>query len=158
MNLAFHHINVVSSDVDGLHDFYTRLLGLADVPAEHFSRTEATGGKGYSGKIRFATDGAMQMHLAEQDFGVAFKNGKTINPVERGHIAFRTDDIAAVKALLKDRGIPYSDYGTTFSQEWHQIFLQDPAGTIIEIHQQVGQEQLMPRSTPPPDGSRGSSA
>ncbi|MEM7710545.1 MAG: VOC family protein [Pseudomonadota bacterium] len=137
MKLEFHHINVVSHDVDGLHDFYTDVLGLADIPPESFIRTAETEGAGYSGKIRFATEGAMQMHLAEQDFDVAFKNGQTINPVERGHIAFRTDDIAAFKATLDAKGIPYSDYGTTFSQEWHQVFFQDPAGTVIEVHQQI---------------------
>ena len=35
------------------------------------------------------------MHLAERAFDVAFRNGQVINPVERGHIAFRTDDLAA---------------------------------------------------------------
>jgi glyoxylase I family protein len=34
-----------------------------------------------------------------------------VNPVERGHIAFRTDDIEAFKKRLEDKGIPYSDYG-----------------------------------------------
>ena len=53
-----------------------------------------------------------------------------------GH-ADRTDDIAAFKAMLDAKGVPYSDYGTTFSQEWHQVFFQDPAGTIIEVHQQI---------------------
>lgn len=137
MKLEFHHINVVSPNVDGLHDFYTKVLGLDDIPAENFVRTEETDARGYSGKIRFATDGAMQMHLAEQDFDVAFKHGETINPVERGHIAFRTDDIQAFMAMLDAKGIAYSDYGTSFSQEWHQVFFQDPAGTIIEVHQQI---------------------
>jgi len=57
---------------------------------------------GYSGSIRFATDGGMQMHLAERNLDVAFKNGQTINPVDRGHIAFRTDDIAAFLKLLDE--------------------------------------------------------
>ncbi len=45
-------------------------------------------GHGYDGKIRFATDGKMQMHLATKDLTVAFKNREVINPIERGHIAF----------------------------------------------------------------------
>ncbi|GAB5447373.1 VOC family protein [Gymnodinialimonas sp.] len=138
MKLEFHHINFVSKDVDGMHDFYTDVLGLADIPSENFPRTEATEDAGFNGKIRFATDGAMQMHLAERDLNVAFRNGKTINPVDRGHIAFRTDDIAAFLALLDARGIPYSDYGTAFAAEWHQVFFHDPEGNVIEVHQQVG--------------------
>lgn len=137
MKLEFHHINFVADDVDRMHDFYVNVLGLDDIPQDNFPRTAADENSGYSGKIKFATDGGMQMHLAERDFRVAFKNGRVINPVERGHIAFRTDDLAGFLNLLDDRGIPYSDYGTTFSQEWHQVFFQDPEGNVIEVHQQV---------------------
>lgn len=137
MNLEFHHINYVADDIDRLHDFYTKVLGLDDVPIESFPRPEETDNKGYSGKIRFATDGNMQMHLAERNLGVAFKNGEVINPVERGHIAFRTDDIEAFKKVLDDNDIPYSDYGTAFAREWHQVFFHDPEGNVIEVHQAV---------------------
>ena len=138
MKLEFHHINFVSEDVDRMHAFYTGILGLDDMPIDRFPRTEETEHKGYSGKIRFATEGNMQMHLAERQFDVAFKNGHVINPVERGHIAFRTDDLAAFLALLDEKGIPYSDYGTAFAKEWHQVFFHDPEGNVIEVHQQVG--------------------
>ena len=137
MKLEFHHINYVSKDVDKMHDFYTNVLGLDDIPIENFPRTEATKDQGFSGKIRFATDGGMQMHLAERDLTVAFKNGHVINPVDRGHIAFRTDDLKAFLAILDAQGIPYSDYGTAFAKEWHQVFFQDPEGNVIEVHQQV---------------------
>ena len=137
MKLEFHHINLVAENVDRLHDFYTSVLGLDDVPQENFPRTQATQDHGYDGKIRFATDGGMQMHLAEREFGVAFRNGQVINPVERGHIAFRTDDLAAFLKILEDNNIPYSDYGTAFSREWHQVFFLDPEGNVIEVHQQV---------------------
>lgn len=137
MKLEFHHINVVADDVDRLHDFYTNVLGLDDIPAQNFPRSDTTEETGYDGKIRFATDGSMQMHLAERDFDVAFRNSQAINPVERGHIAFRTDDLGAFLSLLDAHGIPYSDYGTAFSKEWHQVFFHDPEGNVIEVHQQV---------------------
>lgn len=135
MKLEFHHINYVADDVDRMHDFYTDVLGLDDMPASQFPRTEASEEAGFAGKIRFATDGGMQMHLAERDFRVAFKNGQVINPVERGHIAFRTDDLKGFLARLDDLGIPYSDYGHAFSADWHQVFFQDPEGNVIEVHQ-----------------------
>ena len=89
MKLEFHHINFVSENVDGMHDFYADILGMDDVPMENFPRPEASDNKGYNGKIRFTTDGHMQMHLAERDLKVAFVNGEVINPVERGadHVA-----------------------------------------------------------------------
>ncbi len=139
MKLEFHHINFVSENVDRMHDFYTNVLGLGDVPEENFVRTQARNGKGFDGKIRFATDGAMQMHLAERDLTIAFSNGQVINPIERGHIAFRTDDLAAFLAILDARNIPFSDYGTTFSKEWHQVFFLDPEGNVIEVHQQISE-------------------
>ena len=134
MKLEFHHINFVSEDVDRLHAFYTDVLGLDDIPAERFPRTEADGTKGFAGKIRFATEGSMQMHLAAKDLKVAFHNGQVINPVERGHIAFRTDDLPAFLRKLDAAGIPFSDYGTTFAKEWHQVFFLDPEGNVIEVH------------------------
>lgn len=137
MKLEFHHINFVSNDVDGLHEFYTDVLGLDVVPQEDFPRSEETEDAGYSGQIRFASEGKMQMHLAERDFDVAFKNGQVINPVDRGHIAFRTDDLAALLEILDSKGIPYSDYGMAFAKEWHQVFFQDPEGNVVEVHQQV---------------------
>jgi catechol 2,3-dioxygenase-like lactoylglutathione lyase family enzyme len=142
MTLTFHHINFVSHDVDKLHDFYTRILGLDDIPVSQFPRPPETDDTGYGGHIRFATDGAMQMHLAERDLNVAHKNGRHINPVERGHIAFRTDDIQGFMADLDEQGITYADYGTTFAKEWYQIFFHDPEGNIIEVHQQVTENQV----------------
>lgn len=137
MKLEFHHINYVSKDVEKMHDFYTNVLGLDDIPQDSFPRTIATEDSGFDGQIRFATEGSMQMHLAERDLDVAFRNGHAINPVDRGHIAFRTDDLAAFLAILDAHGIPYSDYGTAFAKEWHQVFFQDPEGNVIEVHQQV---------------------
>ncbi len=137
MKLEFHHINYVADDVDRMHDFYTNVLGLDDIPQQNFPRTVANTETGYDGKIRFATEGSMQMHLAERAFDVAFKNGRVINPVERGHIAFRTDDLEAFLKILDENSIPYSDYGTTFAKEWHQVFFHDPEGNVIEVHQQI---------------------
>jgi catechol 2,3-dioxygenase-like lactoylglutathione lyase family enzyme len=85
------------------------------------------------------TEGKIEMHLAERNLEVGFKNNQTINPVDKGHIAFRTDDIASFLSKLDAAGIPYSDYGTTFAKEWHQVFFHDPEGNIIEVHQRLDQ-------------------
>ena len=34
MKLEFHHINFVADDVDRIHDFYTNVLGLEDIPIQ----------------------------------------------------------------------------------------------------------------------------
>ena len=46
----------------------------------------------------------MQLHLATQDLGVAFRSGEVINPIGAGpvgHIAFRTDDIDAFNSRIQ---------------------------------------------------------
>ena len=112
---------------------------MGSIPIENFPRTEETPEGGYSGKINFVTEGKIQMHLAERDLNVAFKNNQTINPVDKGHIAFRTDDIKSFLKKLREKNIPFSDYGTTFAKEWHQVFFQDPEGNVIEVHQKISQ-------------------
>ena len=137
MKLEFHHINFVSKDIDKMNDFYKNILCMDSIPIENFPRTEETDDSGYSGKINFVTEGKIEMHLAERDLNVAFKNNQTINPVDKGHIAFRTDDIETFLKMLKREKIPFSDYGTTFAKEWHQVFFQDPEGNVIEVHQKI---------------------
>ena len=39
--------------------------------------------------------------------------------------------------MLKREKIPFSDYGTTFAKEWHQVFFQDPEGNVVEVHQKI---------------------
>ena len=137
MKLEFHHINFVSKNIDNMNNFYKNILSINSIPKEKFPRTEETADKGYSGKINFVTEGKIEMHLAERDLNVAFKNNQTINPVDKGHIAFRTDDITSFIQRLKKENIPYSDYGTTFAKEWHQVFFQDPEGNVVEVHQKI---------------------
>ena len=137
MKLEFHHINFVSQDVDKMHDFYTKVLKLQNIPIENFPRPQETDNAGYSGKIKFATEGAIQMHLAEKDLSVSAKHKMHINPVERGHVAFRTDNLEEFLKILRENNIPYADYGTAFAKEWHQVFFHDPEGNVIEVHQKV---------------------
>ena len=135
MKLEFHHINFVSENTEELNMFYQNILRMKAIHPEKFPRTAATDNAGYDGRIKFVTEGTMQMHLAETDLTIANKHNQEINPVEKGHIAFRTDDIEEFKAHLREKNIRFSDYGTTFAKEWHQIFFRDPAGNIIEVHQ-----------------------
>ena len=137
MKIEFHHINYVSKNIEELDIFYRDIMQMEIISPEKFPRTAATDKAGYGGKIKFVTEGNMQMHLAEQDLDVANKHNQEINPVEKGHIAFRTDDIEEFKAILRKNNILFSDYGTAFAQEWYQIFFHDPVGNVIEVHQLI---------------------
>lgn len=135
MKLKLHHINLCSTNVGAMDDFYRGVLELDRETTMQASR--ATDADSYDGKVAFVTDGTTQMHIAAKDFNVGFRTGQIVNPLEKGHIAFRTDDIAAFKKRLEDKGIPYSDYGSWAIKGWHQIFFHDPDGNVIEVHQAV---------------------
>ena len=133
MKLTLHHINITGGDVPELDRFYSEILCQGDVPEMRALPT--LDDDALRVPVAFRSDGKTQFHLAEQDLELALRHKQSINPLEKGHIAFRTDDIQAFKTHLEEKGILYSDFGTTFTQYWHQIFFLDPAGTIIEVHQ-----------------------
>ncbi|WP_299045672.1 VOC family protein [uncultured Tateyamaria sp.] len=132
MKLTLHHVNLVTDDVARMDAFYRDVLGL---------KTEVNGlptlekRKGYAGDVAFVTDGAIQTHLAQKDPLAGFRSGQQVNPVSHGHIAYRTDDLAAFRAHLESQGIPYADWGNQAVEGWHQIFFYDPDGNVIEVHQ-----------------------
>ena len=132
MKINLHHINLCSTNVPAMEAFYRTVLDLKPEPGLNDSRMPEGG---YPGKVAFVSDGTTQLHLAEKDFGVGFRTGQAINPVERGHIAFRTDDIEAFKRRLQEHGIAYSDFGAWAMKGWEQIFFYDPDGNIVEVHQ-----------------------
>ena len=134
MKLEFHHINLCTSDVPGLADFYSEVLDLKPEPSMEALRV-LDDKDGYDGGVAFQTDGTVQFHHSQADLGVAFRTGKAINPLERGHLAFRTDDIETFKKRLDEKGVPYADFGNSFMASWQQVFFYDPAGNIIEVHQ-----------------------
>ena len=134
MKLELHHINLSTRDVKKLETFYKDILFL-DTQSDDLPTLEKK--KGYSGDVSFVGDGKVQMHLAQKDLSVNFKTGHFINPVEKGHIAYRTDDIEAFKKHLKENNIEFTDWGDIGVSGWHQIFFYDPDGNIIEVHQKI---------------------
>ena len=134
MKLELHHINFSTRDVKELERFYKNILFL-DTQTEDLPTLEKK--KGYSGDVSFVGDGKVQMHLAQKDLSVNFKTGHFINPVEKGHIAYRTDDIEAFKKHLDENNVQYTDWGDIGVSGWHQIFFYDPDGNIIEVHQEI---------------------
>ena len=124
-----HHLNLaVGSDVGRTADFYRDLLGLTPV---ELPRDEGA----YGAEIRTLEDRwGYQYHFVPPEPGFAARQGLPVNPLV-GHLAFRVDDIAAVRARLEDEGIPYSDMGEWAIEGWHQLFCADPDGRVIEFHQ-----------------------
>lgn len=142
MKLKLHHINYSTSNVAEMDHFYRDVIGLEAEIEAMLPPLEKK--KGYAGDVAFVTDGNIQVHLAQQDIEAGFKTGQIVNPVVRGHIAFRTDDIAAFKKHLEAQNVPYSDWGDTAVKGWQQIFFYDPDGNVIEVHQvdELSEDQM----------------
>lgn len=153
MKLRLHHVNVVSDNMEELHDFYRTVLGLSDDPlppmVEHLGhqndREEATGEDKWGANVAFfnarGDEGVdLQIHAGRRQAFLGPRMGHTINPLLTGHYAFRTDDLAAVRKHLDEQGIPFADYGEWAVKDWDQIFLTDPAGNVIEIHEVMDSE------------------
>ena len=94
-----------------------------------------SGRSGYNGKVDFLTDGAIEFDWAGRDLDTGFKMKQFVNPVSRGHFCFRTDDIKGYMRNCDELGIPYADYGKWAIAGWPQVFLQDPHGNVVEVHQ-----------------------
>ena len=132
MKLKLHHVNFATEKVAEMDEFYR---GILDMQSEQAMGSGRIKEQGYGGDVAFVSDGDIQIHIAEKDMKIGFKTGQAVNPVDRGHIAFRTDDIAAFKQRLEEKGIPYSDFGAWAMKGWEQIFFYDPDGNVVEVHQ-----------------------
>ena len=126
-----HHLNMASeSDVARTATFYRELLELTPV---ELPRDEGE----YNAGIQTLEDSSgYQYHFvpAEPDF--TEREGLPVNPLI-GHLAFRVDDIAALRSRLDAADIPYSDMGVWAIKGWHQLFCADPDGRIVEFHQVI---------------------
>jgi glyoxylase I family protein len=132
--VRLHHINLSSPLVPQMDVFYRSVLGL-DEAQGGASTSRILTDDGYSAPVSFLESGDVELHLGTTDLNLNFRLNQAINPVVTGHIAFRTNDIKAMKRRLEDSGVNYSDYGVFSIKDWYQIFFHDPAGNVIEVHQ-----------------------
>ncbi len=134
--VSFHHVNLTSAQVPAMTEFYRSVLEI-DEKTSGAAASRMT--DEYAAPVTFLDSGGVELHLATMDLEVGHRLKQAVNPLARGHIAFRTQDLAAVKANLEKHGVPYSDYGVWSIANWHQIFFYDPAGNVVEVHEVVGE-------------------
>lgn len=110
---AIHHVSVNVADPEAALRFYVDVLGLTP-------RTDRPD-FGFGGAWLDA--GGQQVHLIEGE-----------PPPRLGqHFALQVDDLDAVVAELRDRGVTVSDpvpVGTG-----RQSFTEDPSGNVVELNQ-----------------------
>ena len=117
-----------------MKEFYKEILFLEK---EENDLPKLENGKFYAGEVAFLTDGIVQTHIAEIDNDLSFKTGLAINPLARGHVAFRVENLDQFKQHLKTKGINYADWGEKAVSGWNQIFFHDPDGNIVEVHEKI---------------------
>lgn len=70
----------------------------------------------------FVTDGDIQMQLTLKDVLNSFRSAYVVNPLELGHIAYRTDNIVALMSHLHSQGVLYSDWSSDAVKGWDRSF------------------------------------
>ncbi len=126
-----HHLNLAGEHWQESAAFYRDLLGLA--PVELPRDTDAYGAT----IATLQDDRGYQYHFIPPDPEFVARHNLPVNPLGAGHLAFRVDNIAAIRALLDAAGIPYSEMGEWAIKGWHQLFCADPEGRVIEFHQVI---------------------
>lgn len=128
--LGIHHhavrINDDNHPYEAVHHFYTQVLGLA----EDTARPTIPGVPGWW--IDVADSG--QIHLI---------GGAVPSPVAKGpgqdpaaaHVALAVESIVETKAELERMGVAYWTSVGVAGPEFEQVFLTDPSGNMIELHQ-----------------------
>jgi lactoylglutathione lyase len=123
MRLRLDHIALLVRDLDESAAFYTALPGITEMP-------NPMGGT----QIRwFEYANQQRFHMQAGDIAATH--------VEKGtHFAFSTDDFDSMLAVLRDRGLAWSDFkGTPGAinvrpDGMRAVFLRDPNGYWIEIN------------------------
>lgn len=119
---SLHHAAAVVTDLEKAKFFYGEVLGLQesnDRPAFDFP------GAWYQ-------IGGTQLHLIVHPSAKTFRGTRMIDTKD-GHFAIRTRSMEAVKKRLQKHGWPFEDRPDSITG-WHQLFVTDPDGNIIEIN------------------------
>ncbi len=128
VELHHHAVRVAPREIDATRRFYTDLLGLEVDP----ERPEIPGLPGawlYVGRGPHTA----QLHLMGIDDAAAGDRA-AIDPT-RPHVAFAVEDIHAAQAELERQGIAHWAIPGAVGPNSEQIFLLDPCGNVIELHQ-----------------------
>lgn len=127
-----HHgirIGTTPEEVEQARTFYTDLLGLDTDPARPNIPT-IPGFWMYVGEGERTT----QIHLMGAKGKSPMAKSKKEDPT-LPHVALAVEDIQEARKELEARGIWYWDIQGLVGNNSDQVFVQDPFGNVIELHQ-----------------------
>ena len=76
--------------------------------------------------------GNTQLHLIVNNKGTARRNTTEIDSRD-GHFAIRVEDMEKLLKTLDTHGVPYKNKPKN-KTDWHQVFVSDPDGNLIEFN------------------------
>jgi catechol 2,3-dioxygenase-like lactoylglutathione lyase family enzyme len=124
MSLFKHvsHVSVTVTDVEKARDFYTRTLGLLEIPRPAFD---------FPG-IWYSLGGDLQLHIILNDQLVRPAVEREKITARYPHFALWTDDGDATAERIAALGLPCRDVisGPTGLR---QVFVKDPDGNMVEF-------------------------
>jgi catechol 2,3-dioxygenase-like lactoylglutathione lyase family enzyme len=145
---SIDHINIVVADLDGMIDFYTRLLGLAvtkrvSIRGEWIDRT--VGLRGAAADVVY-----LDLPAGPRVELIRYNNPAGVRPAGLGtsntpglrHIAFRVKDIDALVARLREaavtffsdvQAVPSSQVTYAGGVRKRLVYFHDPEGNLLEL-------------------------
>jgi catechol 2,3-dioxygenase-like lactoylglutathione lyase family enzyme len=126
LELHNHAVRMPLGKVAAMGAFYGGVLGLDTDEG----RWEIPGIAGYF--LDMGND--CQIHLLGSDGPSPYSRGPGRDPVEN-HVALAVDDIAEAEAELQRMAVDYWKLNNVAAPELMQLFLRDPVGNLIELHQ-----------------------
>jgi catechol 2,3-dioxygenase-like lactoylglutathione lyase family enzyme len=126
--LELHHVGfgVNHAQADAMLDFYREVLNLPQDAA----RWKIPGI--YGSWINLPN--GSQLHILGSEGPSRSAQGPGKDPVSN-HIALAVDDILGAEQELLARGVDYFTLDNVASPSLKQLFLRDPAGNLVELHQ-----------------------
>ncbi|MDH4866982.1 VOC family protein [Alcaligenes nematophilus] len=126
--IELHHVGfgVNHAQADAMLDFYRNVLALPQDP----SRWKIPGIYG----SWFNLPNGTQLHILGCEGVSQYAKGPDQDPVSN-HFALAVEDILAAEQELVEQGIEYFTLDNVASPDLKQLFLRDPAGNLIELHQ-----------------------
>jgi glyoxylase I family protein len=120
---GIHHVSLLVTNLEESKHFYGEILGLK----ESKERPD------FNFPGAWFEVGHTQIHLIVHNEGKALRRTKQIDSRD-GHFAIRVRDIHELIEKLKFHNIEILDKPNN-QTDWHQVFVCDPNGNIIEFNQ-----------------------
>lgn len=122
MYAGIHHVSLLVTDLKESLYFYEGILG--------FKQNKKRPQFDFPGV--WYDIGDTQLHLIVHAEGKARRNTKEIDSRD-GHFAVRVTDMDKLLKTLDAHNVPYVNKPTN-KTEWHQVFVSDPDGNLIEFN------------------------